>query len=165
MRMSVGARIGLGVLAVALGLAALVAYSVENEYGGQEAVEGLAKGYLPSAVVEVRDVGWAGSTDAAIDYEVIVEDTSATVRLIDGGGRVLFKGTPTEADLWLDAQGSQMYVGSSTGADGYLNDMRDDAKSFAIAWVLAIVGAVSLIAAAIPNRHSRGSSVPTPMAT
>ena len=162
MRMSIGVRIGLGVLAVVLGVAALIVYSVEDEYGGQEAVEGLAKGYLPSAVVEVRDVSWADSGDAAIDYEVIVEDSDATVQLIDGGGEVLFTGTPTETNLWLDAQGSQMYTGSNAGADGYLNSLRDGAKSFAIAWVLGIVAAVALIAAVIPNRHPRSSSVPTP---
>lgn len=167
MSMSIGARVLLIVLAVLVGIGAFVSYAIEREYGGQSAIEGLAKGYLPENVVEVREVDWGLEAEASNDYEMRVEASDvAVVALVDGNGRVLFTGTPSEATSWLDTQGPQQFVGTNQTADAYLTDLRDGAKSYTTSIVLAIVAVGILTVAVIPNRkprqsHAIGPATPT----
>lgn len=167
MRLSMGARIALVVLAAFVGVAALLMFFEEREYGGQDAIEGLAKGYLLDDMVEVRQVDWGLAAEAASDYELTVEADQAVIRLVDGGGRVLFTGTLYEADTWLNEQGPQRYLGSRSGADAYLANLRDGAKNYATAITMTIV-AIGLVLIAVipspadrPTTRSTGRMVPT----
>ncbi len=165
MRMSMGVRVALILLAVVLGLTALIVLGVEREYGGQEAIEGIAKGYLPNQLVEVRDVDWALDTEASGDYELAVEGNDAVIRLVEGDGGILFTGPPDEAGTWLDEQGSRQYLGANDDADAYLNDLRDSAKSYTGAIVLGLAALGLLIVAVVPNRQARQTPTPTPAPT
>lgn len=165
MSMSIGARVVLVVFAVLAGIGAFVSYAIEGEYGGQSAIEGLAKGYLPDSAVEVRDVDWGLGAEAANDYEMAVEGSGvAVVRLVDGNGRVLFTGTSAEAMSWLDAQGPQQFVGTNQSADAYLTDLRDGAGSYTTSSILTIIAAGLLVVAVIPNREPRQSHAIGPTA-
>jgi|GEM_PF-4315015 len=167
MHLSKGVRILLVVSAVLVGLMAFVSYGIEQEYGGNTATEGLAKGYLPDSAVEVREVGWGDGADVNNDYELAVEGSGvAVVRLIDGNGRVLYTGTETEAMAWLDTQGPQQFIGTSQSANAYLTDAKDGAQTYTTSIILAIVAAGLLVIAVIPNRkpqqsHAIGPAAPT----
>ena len=167
MQLSKGVRVFLVVLAVLVGLIAFVSYGIEQEYGGNSAIEGLAKGYLPGSAVEVREVGWGDGADVNNDYELAVEGSEvAVVRLIDGNGRVLYTGTETDAVAWLDTQGPQRFIGTSQSADAYLTDARDGAQTYTTSTILAIVAVGLLVVALIPNRkpqqsHAIGPAAPT----
>lgn len=75
---------------------------------------------------------------------------------------VLFAGPPNEAGTWLDEQGSQQYLGANADADAYLNDLRNDAKSYTGAIVPGLAALGLLIVAAIPNRQTHQTPTPTP---
>lgn len=166
MRMRTGARLTLIGLAIVVGLAAFVIYSNEQEYGGNSAIEGLAKGYLPSSLVEVRDVDWGLESEAPNDYEVTVHIEDAEVRLIDGEGRVLFAGTTLETEVWLDEQGTQQFIGTNPEVNTYLDDLRDEAKTYTTSMVLGVIAVGMLVVAFIPNRrHQPRSSTQTAATT
>jgi hypothetical protein len=154
MRISMGARVVLIVVAVVVGLTALVAYALGREYGGNEATEGLAKGYLPDDLVEVRSVDWGLGADASRDYELAVEGEIAVIRLVEGDGMTLFTGSADEAGSWLDEQGPQQFLGSAADADAHLSDLRDDATSYTGAIILGLTAIGLLIVALIPNRRT-----------
>lgn len=158
MHLSKGVRVFLVVSAVLVGLMAFVSYGLEQEYGGNSATEGLARGHLPDGIVEIREVGWGLGAEANNDYEMRVEASDvAVVALVDGNGRVLFTGTTDQAISWLDTQGPQQFVGTNQSAAAYLTDLKDGATSYTTSIILAIVAGGLLVVSLIPNRNPRQS--------
>lgn len=163
MSISTGRRVLLVVLAVLAGIGAFVSYAIEGEYGGQTEIDGLAKGYLPDGVVEVREVDWAQGAEASNDYEMRIDASDiAVVALVDGEGTVLFTGTSDEATAWLDTQGPQQFIGTNQQADAYLTDLADSATSYSTTVILAIVAVGLLVLGLIPNRKPSQSHATEP---
>ena len=72
-----------------MGIVGLLMWADEAEHGGWEAMDGLAEGYLPGALVEVREVPWAsGNDELATSYEVrLVEGDTYEVAFVDRQGQ------------------------------------------------------------------------------
>ena len=155
MQLSRTARIVLIVGGLLVGVFGLLMWADEDEHGGWEAMDGRAEGYLPGALVEVREVPWASEEDElSTSYEVrLVEGDVYEVAFVDRQGQVMFTGTLGEVEAWLDDQGEQVFVGTQSETTAWIEEARDTEKSFVVPAIVIGCGVLFIIAGFIPNRR------------
>ncbi len=138
-------KIVLVVLALVTGVLVLGTFawfSVEQEYGGQDAVSGVVIGHLPDGSAEVReltgpavDPRWA---DYEGEYEVFDEDGIVVVRFVDRGGEMLASGTQDEVVAWLDDQGPVLFTGTYGEATDFRRSLQESGQSGFPFWMVPI---------------------------
>jgi len=140
MAMSMAVKLVLVAVSGVLVLGTLLWFSFEQEYGGQDQVRGVAVGLLADGTAEVREVPWGrDDSEESVDYEVVDEGGVVSVRYLDHGGQVLFRGTGDEVAAWLDEQGQQLFVGAGyEEALQYRSDLQDSGKSSFPVWMIPI---------------------------
>lgn len=155
MEVSRTARIVLIIGGLLVGMVGWLMWADEAEHGGWEVMDGLAEGYLPGGLVEVREVPWAGGEDElATSYEVrLVEGDMYEVAFVDRQGQVMFTGTLAEVEAWLDDQGEQVFVGTQPETSSWIEDARETEKSYVAPAVVIGFGLLLLIVGFIPHRR------------
>lgn len=153
-------RILLAILGVLALVAGWLAWSLENEYGGNGAIEGQATGNLADGSVEIRHVD-DPTGDVPLDYEVIdLGGGLFEVRWMDlGEGRspVALTGTSSEVTAWREALGPQVFAGSSIeAAHAWQDEQRAQEKNYAVAWILLILGGALLASTVVPRPGRTG---------
>ncbi len=137
-------------------------FGVEQEYGGQDAVSGVAIGHLADGTAELREVTWPGlDPEASTDYEVTDEGDVVVVRFVDHGGAVLFSGTADEVAAWLDEQGPQVYTGTYGEVIDYRRSLQESGQSGFPFWLVPIWFVPILTAIIVARREEKERAVPT----
>ena len=150
------ARIVLVVGGLFVGLFGWMMWIDEAEHGGWDAMDGLEEGHLVDGSVEIREVPWSNREEGMSgSYEVrLVEGVTYEVAFVDREGEVLFTGTAEEVDVWLDAQGEQVSVGTQSEALAGTDEQRATEKSYVTAAVVIGLGILLIIIAVIPSRRA-----------
>jgi hypothetical protein len=159
--MSTLVKVMIGLVTGVLVLGTLAWWTFEQEYGGQDAVSGVAIGHLADGTAELREITWPGlDPEASTGYEVADEGDVVVVRFVDHGGAVLFSGTADEVDSWLDEQGPQLYAGTYDGAIAYRRDLQESGQDGFPVWMIPI-WFVPILTAVIASRRSEEKRMAT----
>ena len=130
-------------------------FGVDQEYGGQDAVSGVAIGHLADGTAELREITWPGlDSEASTDYQVAEEGDVVVVRFVDHGGAVLFSGTADEVSVWLDEQGPQLYTGTYGEVIDYRRDLQESDQGGFPFWLIPI-WFVPILTAVLAGRRDR----------
>jgi hypothetical protein len=160
MTMSTVVKLMIGIVTGVLVLGTLAWWALEREYGGQDAVSGVAIGRLPDGTAELREITWPGlDPEAGTDYEVTDEGGVVVVRFVDHGGAVLFSGTGDEVTAWLDEQGPQLYTGTYGEVIDHRRSLQESGQSGFPVWLVPIwvVPILTAIIAARREEKARGT--------
>jgi hypothetical protein len=143
-------------------LGTLAWWTFEQEYGGQDAVSGVAIGHLADGTAELREITWPGlDPEASTDYEVADEGDVVVVRFVDHGGAVLFSGTADEVTAWLDEQGPQLYTGTYGEVIDYRRSLQESGQRSFPVWLIPIWFVPILTSIVVARREERERAVPT----
>jgi hypothetical protein len=146
------------VVALVTGVLVLVTFvwmSFEREYGGQDAVSGVAIGHLADGSAELRELTWPGlGPEESTEYEVSDEDGVSVVRLVDHEGAVLFSGTAGEVTAWLDAQGPVLFTGTYAEVVDHRRSLQESDQHGFPVWLVP-VWMVPLLVAVLAGRRDR----------
>ena len=163
--MSTVVKLMIGLVTGVLVLGTLAWWTLEREYGGQDAVSEVVIGHLPDGSAEVReltgprvDPRWG---DYGGEYEVVDEDGTFVVRFVDRGGEMLFSGTEDEATAWLDEQGPVLFTGTYGEAIDHRRSLQESGQTGFPVWLVPIWFVPILTAIIAARRQEEERAVPT----